>query len=116
MQREGAMVEHAGREITHDRGGLDGEVAKHLIGAPAAKKADDVGVNLGAKEGHGARGAKGAGGDVFRKKTAARAHVSARKFECTGDVSGLDGKEPLLGCVINRRQRGLWGCVVLAQM
>ncbi len=31
-----ATLKHAGRKVAHDGLGLDGEVAKHLIGAPAA--------------------------------------------------------------------------------
>jgi hypothetical protein len=49
MQREGSVVEHSGRKISHVRCGLDGEIAEHFVGAPSAEKADDIRVDLGAK-------------------------------------------------------------------
>ena len=51
-QGEGTVVEHSGREIAHNRRGLDGKIAEHFVGAPPANKADDIGIDLGAKQGH----------------------------------------------------------------
>ena len=56
VQREGSVVEHSGRKISHDRCGLDGEIAEHFVGAPSAEKADDVRIDLGAKQSHRAGG------------------------------------------------------------
>jgi hypothetical protein len=56
VQREGSLVEHSGRKIPHNRCGLDGEIAEHFVGAPSAKKADDVRVHLGAEQSHCAGG------------------------------------------------------------
>ena len=61
--------EHSGSETAHDRLGLDMKVAQHLVGAPAADKTDDVGIDLGAKKGHGASRTKGAGTDVRGEET-----------------------------------------------
>ena len=43
------MFEHACREATHGRFGLDVEVSKHFIAAPPADQADDIGINVGAQ-------------------------------------------------------------------
>jgi hypothetical protein len=63
QQREFSS-EHSGSETAHDRLCLDMEVAQHLVGAPATDKTDDVGIDLGAKQGHSASRTKGAGTDV----------------------------------------------------
>ena len=47
-------LQHEAGEVAHDRLRLEMEVAKHFIGPPAANQADDIGVNTGNKEGHGA--------------------------------------------------------------
>ena len=64
VQRKVPACEHPGREIAHQRLGLDVEIAKHLVGAPATKEPDAIGVNVGAQKGHGASGAKGASRDI----------------------------------------------------
>jgi hypothetical protein len=53
---------HTSHEGVHEQVGLEMEVAKHFIRAPATNEMDDVGVNAGAKEGHGTAGTKAAGG------------------------------------------------------
>jgi hypothetical protein len=58
-ENEGSMFEHACREATHGRFGLDVEVSKHFIAAPPADQADDIGINVGAQEGHSTGGPKG---------------------------------------------------------
>ena len=57
MHSERTLLEHWGRKITHYRFGLDVQIAKHLVGAPAAEEFDNVLVDLGTKESHSARGA-----------------------------------------------------------
>jgi hypothetical protein len=53
------MFEHACREATHGRFGLDVEVSKHFIAAPPADQVDAIGINVGAQEGHSTGGPKG---------------------------------------------------------
>jgi len=48
------------------------EVAKHLIGAPATKESDAIGVDVRAEKGHGPGGAKGASRDIVGKETVSR--------------------------------------------
>ena len=60
-QRISAAVEHAGREIAHEGLGLDMEISEHLVRLPAAKEADAITVNIGAKESHCASSAEGPG-------------------------------------------------------
>ena len=43
---------------------LQVQISKHGIGAPAARKSEDTGVNAAAKQGHGATGLAGLGGHV----------------------------------------------------
>jgi hypothetical protein len=59
IRQEGvlATLEHAGREVAHDRLRLYCEVAQHCIGPPATQETDGIGVNMCTKEGHGAGGA-----------------------------------------------------------
>ena len=60
-----AAPDHGWGEVHHERVGLKVQVAQHFIGAPAANKLDDVGINLSAEQCHGASRAKSASGDVF---------------------------------------------------
>jgi hypothetical protein len=46
-EHEVASVEHFGRKALHEGVGLKMEVAKHLVRAPSADEADDVGVDMG---------------------------------------------------------------------
>ena len=78
QQRE-LCIQHSGCETAHDRLGLNMEVPKHLVRSPAADKTDDVGVNLGAKECHGASSTKRAGTDVGREEAE------------LGGIAGRDG-------------------------
>jgi hypothetical protein len=43
----------------HCRFGLDMKVAKHFIAAPPTYQADDIGINVGTKQGPGPGSAKG---------------------------------------------------------
>jgi len=66
VQREVAAREHPGREIAHQWLGLDVEIAKHLVGAPATKEPDAIGVNVSAQKGHSTSGTQGASRDIGR--------------------------------------------------
>ena len=57
-ERKGAMVEHGGSEMVAGRKGLYMEVTEHLIGPPAAEKANTVAVNVTTKQRHCATGAE----------------------------------------------------------
>mgnify|MGYP002807784166 CR=1 FL=1 len=56
IRQEGvlATLEHAGREVAHDRLRLYCEVAQHCIGPPSTKETDGIGVNMCTEECHGA--------------------------------------------------------------
>ena len=58
-QAEGASAKHGGRKAIHDRLCLDVSVSVHFVAAPAADQANDVAVDTGAEEGHGAAGPSG---------------------------------------------------------
>lgn len=64
--------EHAGRKMTHEGLGLDVKIAQHFIGAPAAEKANAVGVNVGTEECHGTGSTQGACRDVLGEETVGR--------------------------------------------
>ena len=66
QESKGAALEHAGREIPHHRFSLHVEVAQHFVRAPATEQTNDITVDMGTKESHGARGPQRAGGNVFR--------------------------------------------------
>ena len=46
--------EHALGEGIHNWGGLEMQVSEHLVRAPAAEKSNDIGIDIGTKEGVGA--------------------------------------------------------------
>ena len=48
MKSVGAVGNHEGRDISHDRLCLNVEISEHFIRAPASKETDDVTVDLGA--------------------------------------------------------------------
>jgi len=54
-----AMLEHVDCKIPHDGLSLDVEVLHHGVGLPVAQKLNEVGVNMGTEECHGARGPDG---------------------------------------------------------
>ncbi len=51
------MLQHLGSKWGDNGKCLDVVVPQHLIGPPAAKQANDIGVHSGTKQGHGTRGA-----------------------------------------------------------
>ena len=86
---EGTATKHAGREIAHDRLCLDMEVSQHFIGAPAAEELNDVGINLGAQQGHGAGGTEGASRDMLGEETVSRAEQTGMGAEeCSNVMRG----------------------------
>jgi hypothetical protein len=68
MHGKGAMIQHLLRKMTHNRLGLDMQVAQHFIRSPSADELDDVSVDLGAQQGSGTCCAHQRGRDVFRKE------------------------------------------------
>jgi hypothetical protein len=61
---EVAMQVHLSGKILEDGDGLDVKVAEHGIALPSAEKADEVTVDAGRDEGHGAGGSEGFNGDI----------------------------------------------------
>lgn len=59
------MGEHIVCEGGGERVSLDVEVAKHFIGSPSTKEANDISVNLCTEQGHGTARTEGLGRDVF---------------------------------------------------
>ena len=48
---------------------MDVKVTKQFIAAPPTDQADDIGINVGTKQGHGPSGAKGMCRDISGKET-----------------------------------------------
>jgi hypothetical protein len=69
---------------------LDVKVAKHLIAAPPTDQANNIGVNVGTKQGHCPGGAKGTGRDITGKETKGGAQESDGGFECGRNVGRRD--------------------------
>ena len=63
-QGEGAVLHHGSGQIRGVRQGLDMEVTEHFVRAPATHQPDDVGVDPGTEQCHGAASAKAASGDA----------------------------------------------------
>ena len=61
---KGAVAQHGRGDAGHEGLRLEVEIAKHLVGAPAADHTDAVAVDSGTEESHGAARAGGAGGDI----------------------------------------------------
>lgn len=75
----------------HDWGGLDMEVAQHVVGALAAKEANGVVVDIGAEESHSASSPKGSGRNVRWDKPVGGAQDDGSCAKGLGDVGGADG-------------------------
>lgn len=58
VEYEGSSQIYALYVVTHERLGTKVRIAQHFVAATPAQHEDHVGVNLGTKEGHGARGAE----------------------------------------------------------
>jgi hypothetical protein len=67
------------------------KVTEHLIRAPAADQADNVGVDVGKEKGHGTTSAKGLGVDISRKEANAGTEGGNGEAEGLGDVGGGNG-------------------------
>ena len=90
------MLEHERSKVTHDRFGLDVEVAEHLIAAPPADKANRVRVDVGTQEGHGSGRSKGARGDVVSQEAKCGTKEGDGQFQGAGDVGRRDSS-PAVG-------------------
>jgi hypothetical protein len=66
------------------------KIAKHFIGAPATDKANDVGVDASAKEGHSTPRTETAGGDVLGVNAKGEVEGSSTEAEHSGNASGGD--------------------------
>ena len=86
-------VEHALGEVSHDGFSCKMEVAEHLVRSPSPQESDDVCVDFGDKEGHGAACPKGAGGHFF----GGEAKAEAKKTNCHSEMVGDDGWSYTLG-------------------
>ena len=78
--------EHAAGVISHQWVCLNVEIAKHLVRAPTADEADDVGIHLGKKERRRTSGAKATGRDLGREETEARAQGCDGLTDAIGEV------------------------------
>jgi len=81
-----AINEHAlGKAV--DKGAcLDKEVVEHHVGFPPPKEADDIWVDIGTEEHHGASCPEGAGRDVTRAESHGVAHYGGHYAEGSSDV------------------------------
>ena len=68
-------TEHLTCEVVHDRLGRQVKVAEHLVGAPAAQKANDVWVDVRYQQGRSARCPKGARRHFGRKEAEVSSNV-----------------------------------------
>ena len=59
---------HEAGMAPHEDGDLGVEIPEHGVGIPPADKSDAIGVDFGAKEGHGTRRAERLGADVLGVK------------------------------------------------
>ena len=114
MKSEGTVVEHTGRKVAHDRFGLNMEVAEHLVGAPAAHEADEVGVHFSAKEGHGPRSVEGTGGDIGGEESEGGTEDGGGQAENQCDDFRKDGER--LGMLEVLGKRSLPGGVMIAEV
>ena len=90
------------------------EVAEHGVRAPSADQANDVGVDPGAEEGHGAASAESAGGDVGGQETQGGGKGCGRGAEEGGD-HGRGDMGLVTGFVVGMEE-GVGGGAVAAQM
>jgi hypothetical protein len=60
------------------------KVAKHFIAAPPTDQVDDLGINVGTKQGHGPGGSKGTCRDISGKDTEGGAQESDGGLKCGG--------------------------------
>ena len=116
VKREGPVEKHSGRKIAHDRFCLDVKVSEHLVRAPAAQELNDVCVNLGTEESHGARCAERSSRNVCGKKTKLRAEKSAGPFEGGCNVTRSDWFKPVMAGIPIGGQRGGWRSIVLPEV
>jgi hypothetical protein len=66
------------------------KIAKHFVGAPATDKANDVGIDTSAQEGHSTPGTKATGGDVPGVDAEGEVEGGSTEAEHSGDASGGD--------------------------
>jgi len=111
-------LEHKAGEVAHDRLGLKMQVTEHLIRAPAADQADNVGVDVGKEKGHGTTSAKGLGVDIGRKEANAGTEGGNGESEGLCDVGRGNGsvRRASAGLVVVGGQRGRRGRVVSAKV
>jgi len=86
-----AAAQHAGRKVFHEGLGLEVEVAQHFVGSPTTEELDDVGIDVGAEQGGGARSSEGTGRDIIRGETVLSAEQVGSEAQGGGDVGGCDG-------------------------
>lgn len=106
------LLEHAAREVPHDGGSLNMQVAEHFIRAPASKETDVVSVNLCAQQRHGACSPQGASRDVPGVEAElVWAQDGDGLAERSGDVGRLDGGSSVVNKIGRQggSRRGLVG-------
>lgn len=95
-----AATEHGGCDTGHDWLRLNVQVAVHLVGPPAADKANAVAIDARAEHGHGTAGAGGPGREVARGN-AQRGVGSDGETDAGGQDGGSD--------ILKRRRVAGWG-------
>ena len=103
MKDKRAMAQHLRGKVAHSRFGLDVEVAEHFIAPPPTDQANSIGVNLGAKQSHGASGAKGSSRHVRSKETKFRAEEHDGELEDGGNVAGGDMRPASMRKICSKR-------------
>jgi hypothetical protein len=101
----GAAMKHAGGEVAHDGARLHVQIPHHGVTLPPAEELGYVGVHLGAKQGHGAAGAEGAGRDVLGSDAKLVPGDPCRGAKGIRDVSGANGAAPAMALI-----GGQWRC------
>jgi hypothetical protein len=99
--------EHGAREVTHEGTGLEMQVAENAIGAPAADKLNDTGVDATTEQGHGAVGTARSSGNVVGIETKLRAQESGRGPDGFGYKLGGNGAPRRRRCAADYAQRGV---------
>ena len=89
-QGEVTSLEHAACEVGHERSRLKMEVTEHFVGTPSAKKADDVGIDVGAEESVGASSSEAAGSNIGGKESQRGSQECNSGTKAGGYIFGFD--------------------------
>ena len=108
------MTHHVGGQGRGMGEGLDVEVTEHFVRFPPTNQADDVGVDAGAEQGHGAAGAETAGRNAVGVEIEGRSRGGGGCAQGLGNGMAANG-QPGVG-LPNHVERGGGGGVVGAKV